>query len=209
MRRTLSCVLMMTLLLCACGGKEKGGAEQLAARIRAEYLSAAEVHAEAELSAVYGEEVFDFTVDVRWRREGETVLTVTEPEMLSGVTARIREKETLLEYDGAGLSLGMLDPGGLTPVSAMPAMMEQITTGYMARCTWQGEGEQRQLAVLCRDPDAPPQQGVEYMLYFDPDDHALLRGEVSVDGQLRLTAKLSGFTMELTKDETGRDENVG
>lgn len=209
MRRIISCVLMMTLLLTGCGTRKEDSPENLAALIRAEYLSMSGCSSTVNLSADYGEQVFDFTVNASWQRGGDTVLTVTAPDLIAGITARIRDGETLLEYDGAGLSLGMLDLSGLTPVSAIPALMECITSGYMARCSWSGEGEGRELVVLCRDPNAAPQKGTEFTLYFDPATHALKRAEVSVNGVQCLTAQFTDFTMELNENETGTDENLG
>lgn len=200
---------MMTLLLSGCGAERGDSPEELAAVIRGEYLSLWSWSATVELSVSYDVQVFDFTVDAAWQREGDLTLTVKSPELLSGITARLREGETVLEYDGAGLSLGMLDLSGLTPVTALPALMEQITKGYMAQCRWQGEGEGKTLAILCRNPDRSPGEGTEYMLYFDPATHALLRAEVSVDGALRLTAALRDFTMEMKDDGTGTDAHLG
>jgi hypothetical protein len=87
--------------------------------------------------------------------------------------------------------------------------MEHITKGYMAQCDWEGEGENRLLRILCRDPEREELEGTEYTLWFDPDTHALLRAEVSVGGNLRLTAVLTDFTMEMTDNDTGNHENLG
>ena len=209
MRKMVSCVLMMTLLLTGCGRSGDDSPENLAAQIRAEYLTLNKWSSSVELSVDYDEQVFGFTVDAVWERDGDTVITVTQPELIAGITARIRDGETILEYDGSGLSLGLLDLSGLTPVSAVPALMECITTGYMARCSWSGEGESRELVILCRDPNAAPQEGVEYTLYFNPITHALKRAEVSVNGAMRLRAQFTDFTVELTEDEAGTDQNLG
>ena len=209
MRRMISCVLMMTLLLTGCGESNEDSPEQLAALIRAQYLSASGWSAAADLSADYGEQVFDFTVNASWKRGGDTVLTVTKPDLIAGIAARIRDGETFLEYDGMGLSLGMLDLSGLTPVSSVPALMDCITTGYMARCRFLGEGESRELEILCRDPNAPPVTGVEYLIYFDPATFGLKRAEVSVDGVLRLQVRFTEFTLEMTDNEAGTDKNLG
>ena len=208
-RKMLSCVLMMTLLLAGCAKSGEDTPEQLAAVIRAEYLSLAGWSSTVDLTASYDERVFDFTVDARWRREGETVLTVVKPDLIAGITARIEDGEGLLEYDGAGLSIGLLDEDGLNPIAAIPALMGQITAGYMAQCDWEGEGEGRLLRVLCRDPELGEQEGTEYTLWFRPDTHALLRAEVSVAGALRLTAVLNDFTMEMTDDDTGNHADLG
>lgn len=194
MRRLTACVLMTILLLSGCqagGGGES--ADELAAAIRDEYQHMAGWSATADLTADYGEKVFDFTLDVQWQREGETVLTITAPELLSGITARVAKGETVLEYDGAGLSLGLLDGDGLTPVSAVTALMARIDQGYMAQCGWTGP-EDSQLSVLCRDPELAAGQGTEFLLTFDRATHALLGMEVSSAGTTALTASFKNFT---------------
>ena len=209
MRKMLSCVLMMTLLLTGCANSREDDPRQLASRIRAEYLSMTGWTTTADLTVSYDERVFNFTVDACWKKDGETVLTVTAPELLAGITARIEDGEGILEYDGAGLSVGLLDEEGLTPISVLPELMEHITTGYLAQCRWEGEGEGRLLKVLCRDPEREEGEGTEFTIWFDPATYALLRAEVSVDGAMRLTAVFTDFTMEMTDDDTGDHENMG
>ncbi len=208
MRRILSCVLMMTLLLCSCkaGGGENPEAAALA--VRDTYQKLAGWTADVDLTASVGDKVFDFTLKADWRREGETVLTITAPELLAGITARIAKGETVLEYDGAGLSLGLLDGRGLTAVSAVPWIMEQIDKGYMARCVWAGEGG-GVLQITFRDPEETPGGGTEYVLSFDRGSQALLSAEVSVDGTSVLTAQFRNFTMELNSNDTEDGENLG
>lgn len=208
MRRILSCVLMMTLLLCGCkaGGGETP--EEAALALRDAYLGLAGWNGEADITASVGDKVFDFTLNVQWRREGETVLAITAPELLAGVTARIAKGETVLEYDGAGLSLGLLDGKGLTAVSAVPWIMEQIDKGYMAKCAWAGEGG-GQLQITFRDPEAKPGEGTEYQLTFDRESQALLSAEVSVDGTSVLTAGFRNFTMERSEDDKGNSTDLG
>lgn len=208
MRKALSCVLMMTLLLTGCGSREEE-AVQRAVLMRGQYLSMSAWSAVVDLRVDYGEKVYEFTVDASWQREGETVLTVVEPELLAGITARITPEDAVLEYDGAGLSLGVLDGAGMTPIAAIPALMNAAAKGYMAWCGWREEGEQTLLEMVCRDPEQEPGEGTEYSLIFDPDSCALLQGEVSVDGAVVLTAAVRDFTMEMSEDDAGEDADVG
>ena len=92
MRRLTACVLMMTLLLCSC--KAAGGEtpEEAALAVRDAYLDGAGWNADADITASVGNKVFDFTLAVQWRREGETVLSITAPELLAGITARLMEQ---------------------------------------------------------------------------------------------------------------------
>ena len=209
MRRLTACVLMMTLLLAGC---QAGGAgetpEERALAVRDLYQSLAGWNATVDITAEVGEKVFDFTLDAAWRREGETVLTITAPELLAGITARIAEGETVLEYDGAGVSLGLLDDSGLTPVSAVAGLMAQIEKGYQARCVWAGDSGEI-LRVTYRDPETGPNTGTEYLLDIDRESGALLRAEASVGGRTVLTAQFTNFTMEEAQDDTGDGENLG
>ncbi len=92
--RTEMCVLMMILglSLSACGGAEGGNrAEQLALDIRGEYLEMGGCTASLELTADYGQRVYVFTLELQYTKGGETVLTVTAPEDIAGVTARLKD----------------------------------------------------------------------------------------------------------------------
>ena len=194
MRRLTACVLMMILLLSGCkAGQLAETPEDAALALREEYQALTGWSATVDVSVCYSETVYDFTLDVKWRREGETVLTVTAPELLSGITARIAQGETVLEYDGAGLSLGMLDGDGLTPVSAVTAIMAQIEKGYMAKCAWSGEGDQY-LQISFQDPELEANTGTEFVLTFDRASRALLSAEESTAGEAVLTANISKFT---------------
>ena len=203
MRRILSCVLIMTLLLSGCKAASAGETpEEAALAVRDRYQSLAGWSATVDVTADVGGKVFDFTLDASWQREGETVLTITAPELLAGITARIAKGETVLEYDGVGVSLGLLDGSGLTPVSVVTGLMAQIEQGYMARCAWAGEGEQ-ELQITFRDPEAEPNTGTQYVLTFDRAGMELRSAEVSVDGAVVLSARISNFTTELKQNDTG------
>ena len=208
-RRLTICILMMTLLLSGCkAGTAAETPEDAALALRDEYQALAGWSATVDVSVCYSETVYDFTLDAKWEREGETVLTVTAPELLAGITARIAEGETTLEYDGAGLSLGLLDGDGLTPVSAVPGIMAQIEKGYMAKCSWAGEEEQY-LQISFQDPEQEANAGTQFLLTFDRTTRVLLNAEVSVAGETVLTAKLSNFTMEMAQHETGDSTDLG
>lgn len=194
MRKALSCVLMITLLLSGCRAGSAGETpEEAALALREAYQAMAGWSAGVDISVCYSEAVFDFSLDAQWSREGETVLTVTAPELVAGITARVAPGETVLEYDGAGLSLGLLDGSGLTPVSAVTAIMAQIEQGYMAKCAWVGENGEL-LQISFQDPEREPNTGTQFLLTFDRASQALLSAEVSTAGETVLTAQIKNFT---------------
>ena len=200
MRKLLPCVLMMTLLLSGCkaGGGGEESPENLAALIRGEYLNLTAWTATVSVTADYGQRVYDFVLDVSWEKDGETVLTVVEPELIA-----------YLEYDGASLSTGPLTGEGMTPLEAVPFLMGQLTSGYMARCVYENWDGSQVLKVECRDPEGAEGAGSECALYFDPDDHGLLRAELSYDGAVVLTAEFTDFTKEMTSDDTTDNADLG
>ena len=208
MRRMLSCVLMMTLLLCSCKAAGETTPEEAALAVRDTYQDLAGWAADVDVTAEVGDKVFDFTLAASWQREGETVLTITAPDLLAGITARIAKGETVLEYDGAGLSLDLLDGKGLTAVSVLPWLMEQIDKGYMAKCAWAGDNREL-LQITFRDPEAGAGTGTEYQITFDKESRALTGAEVSVDGATVLTVQFRNFTMEMTQDDTGDSTDLG
>lgn len=205
MRKALSCVLMITLLLAGCRPAGAGETpEDAALALRETYQALAGWSATVDVSVCYTDTVYDFSLDAQWRRGGETVLTVTAPELVAGITARIAQGETVLEYDGAGLSLGLLDGSGLTPVSAVTACMEQIQRGWMAKCAWAGENGEH-LQISFQDPEREDNAGTQFLLTFDRAGYTLLSAEVSAQGQTVLHAQFSNFTMELKQDDTEDD----
>lgn len=186
---------MMTLaLLTACGGTAAGDpAEELALAVRGEYLAMERCAAEVAVTADYGQRVYEFLLSAAVDGE-ETVLTLREPELAAGLTARIGEEGGALEYDGLALDTGPLDGDGLSPVSALPALLSAARSEYMAECALERTGDSELLRVLCADPEAAPGTGRETTLWFDPETYALVQGEISVDGYRVIQCRLSGFT---------------
>lgn len=194
------CALMMTLLLLAgCGGGGSNGgnsAEELALNIRTEYLAMTACAATVDITADYGQRVFEYTLSVSWQKDGETLLTVEAPEEIAGITARIENGSSYLEYDGASLETGLLSAEGLSPMEAVPAVLDYIFSGYIAECDFETVGESQQLWFCCRDPECSPGAGTEAAFWFDADSHALARAEILSDGYTVIQCVFTEFTKE-------------
>lgn len=184
--------MMILLLLTACGRAGGGNeAEQLALLIRSEYMEMNTCTAAAEITADYGQRVYQYTMEVAVSGE-ETVLNLTAPETVAGITARLKEKDSLLEYDGVVVETGPMDGEGLTPVSAVPVLLETARSGYIRACSLEEDGAL--LRVDCGDPEGEPGKGREVTLWFETDTHALSRGEVKLDGFRAILCQFSQFT---------------
>lgn len=194
-RSTVICVLMMTLVLTACGGTAQADdpQEQVLA-IRAAYLAADSYAAKLDVTADYGQRVYTYSVGVTVAG-GESVLAVNAPAELAGITARLTDGESQLEYDGAVLETGPLSPDGLTPLGAVPALLECARSGFIASCGAERLGEQEAIRVLCRDPEQPAGQGREVTLWFDATGYTLIQGEIAVDGYRVILCEFQEFVM--------------
>lgn len=191
MRKCLVCVLMTTLLLTGCGKAGVSEAEELALTIRGEYLAMDGCAARAAITADYGQRVYRYELAVAVSGE-ETVLTLSAPETVAGLSARLDGEESLLEFDGVSVETGPLDGNGLTPVSAVPALLEAAKSGYITTCALEEDGAV--LRVDCGDPAGSPGTGAETALWFDAATHALTRGEISSDGFRVILCEFSDFT---------------
>lgn len=194
-RSTVICVLMMTLVLTACSGAARADdPQEQALAIRAAYLTADSYAAKLDVTADYGQRVYTYSVDVTVTG-GESVLAVTAPAELAGITARLVDGESQLEYDGAVLETGPLSADGLTPLGAVPALLECVRSGFIDNCGVERLGERDTIRVLCRDPERPAGQGREITLWFDVADHTLIQGEVAVDGHRVVLCEFQEFVM--------------
>ena len=193
MRKLLFCVPMMILLLSACtGGAEGNEAEELALQIRGEYLAMSSYAGQAAITADYGQRVYQYELAVAVDGE-ETTLTLSAPDTVAGITARVTGQDGQLEYDGLSVETGPLDPEGLSPVSAVPALLEGARSGYIVSCALEEDGTL--LRMDCGDPEGTPGTGSEVSLWFDTSTHALSRGEISVDGFRAILCEFTDFAI--------------
>lgn len=190
----LICVLMMTLPLCACRAGGGTSPQEQALSIRTDYLSATGCTAQVSLRADYGRRVYDYEGTVAVSGE-DTVLTLTAPSEVAGVVARLSGTDGQLEYDGAVVETGPLSDEGLTPLGAVPALLEAACSGFMDSSTLETLDGISVLRVLCRDPSRSPGQGQEATLWFDPTSGALLLGELTLDGRQVVRCEFEQFTL--------------
>ena len=216
MRKLLASLLIPLLLLAGCQGKtgalpggEEQTAEEEARQVRTEFLAASSCTGTAEVTADYGQRVYEFTLDFSWVKDGETVLTLTAPEEVAGLTARIAQGQTRLEFDGVSLDTGELTGEGLTPMELVPALMEWTRTGFMAQCAYEDRNEVPALRVQFRDPDMQAGTGTECTAWFARTDHALLRAELFWNGELVLSGDFINFTLGDIDDGSQQSPDLG
>ncbi len=194
MRKAMACVLMTSLLLSACGRAEGETADDLALKLRGAYLAAECCSGTACVTADYGQRVYRYEMEFQSTGE-ETILNLTAPETVTGLTARLSWKEgSVLEYDGAVMETGPLNQDGLTPVASIPSMLRTVREGYLDACVLEESEEGTSLRLTSRDPEQDPGHGTETVLWADPDTFQLLRGEIWQDGFCVIQCEFSTFS---------------
>lgn len=127
MKRILLPLLFICLFLSGCGSRadEKRFSEFSYALGEKESLSFT-----AQIRAEYDDRSLSFTLSYQKDAEGETI-RVMKPERISGVKAHLSPGSSTLEFEGLILDTGPLDPYGLTPVNALPKLVEMLCTGHL------------------------------------------------------------------------------
>ena len=197
MHKRALCAPMMTLflLLTACGGGAGTGNDQLALDIRADYLEMNGCAAKLDVTADYGQRVYEYSLALTYAREGDTLLTVEAPDIIAGVTARVSKDSAALEYDGVSLETGPLDDQGLSPLSAVPVLLTCAKESFIAESALETVGETEALKVTYRDPESTPGTGREVSIWFDTNTHAHLQGEILSDGYQVIRCTFTEFAM--------------
>lgn len=188
-------MILLLLALSACGSRTKNE-DQMALEFRNHYLEMQTIEGSAAICADYGERVYDYEIDFSWRDDGETVLTLTAPEEVAGMTARIAGGESYLLFDGEQLETGPLSPDGLSPIDCIPALLHYIFSGYIAECGRETLDGLECLRVQYRQPEAQRGSGLEALLWFALPDGALHRAELQQDGFTVLYVEISAWSAD-------------
>ena len=191
------CTRMIPLLLCTilCGCVGDQGDNDLTLELRADFLSRTGCTGTMDLTADYGQRVYEYTVEFSETEEDGLSVTITAPEEVAGITAHITDGQTALEYDGVQVETGPLNSDGLSPMDALPAFFGAMESGYMAETGTEMIGETEVLRICCRDPELDPGQGLETVLWFDKAQKTLLQGEVRSDGSTVIRCEFSAFIL--------------
>jgi len=197
-RRIVVCaqMIILCLVLCACGQTADTGADELALEIRGQYIAMTTCAGQMELIADYGERVYEYTMDFFYEKDGELVLTIIEPESIAGITARVSDGGTTLEFDGTRLETGSLSGDGLSPIDGLPTLFTYAREGCIAECGVETLDNTQSLRICCRDPEDKPGKGAEATLWFDSGTHELLKGEISADGYVIVRCEFISFTFK-------------
>lgn len=181
-RICLPMLIVVCLLLSGCGS---GGEMKKAYRdFSAELSQADSLSFTAAVRAEYEHKTARFTLSYSEDEEGGRV-TVLAPELIAGVTANVGPDSTSLEYNGVMLDTGALDNFGLSPMSALPVLVQAMREGSMDSF-WAEDGK---LAYQLVADD-----GLICTVWFEAEEMLPLRAELICDGRVTVYAEISDWS---------------
>lgn len=186
MRKALIFAPMLMLLLTACGAGEETNET---AQLQQQYAAVESATMEAEIVCHYDDEIRKYTLLCAYTPEKSTV-TVLSPENLAGISAQVENGTLTLSYDDISLDAGTYSAAAVSPVVALPKLMEAAAWGYPAEQSEETLGERTCIRLGCDLSDEP---GTLYTTWFDAQSLLPLRSEIAVDGTLLFEITWSRF----------------
>lgn len=200
MRKAMLFALMLTLLLTACGGEEE---RDPASELQAAYAGLAAATLEADITCHYDDETRTYTMLCDYT-PGSSTVTVLAPEDLAGISATVAEGELTLSYEDVSLDAGSYSAAAISPVAALPKLMEAAAAGYVSQQSVEELEERSCLRLSC---DLDGEEGDLYTTWFDQETLLPLYSEISVDGVVVYQVAWSRF--EVRESQGGGEAQDG
>lgn len=185
MRKGLISVLMIPLLLFTGCGEREAEMEKSFTTLREGLIHAENLTAQVSVRTDTGETIGAYEMNLSYDGQ-ETVVEITEPALIAGVTARTKWGESTITYDGVMLGAGALNEDGLTPGSAVPAMLEAMAGGYKELLWWDGDLVAARLYVS---------ETSRCTVWLDPETATPQYAEISSDGRCVITCSFAQWEL--------------
>ena len=141
---------------------------------------------EVVITADYGDELQEFTMDCQGDAQGNVEFCVTSPETISGFTGNISEAGGALTFDDTALHFDLMAEDTLSPVSAPWIFLKTLRSGYIVSvCT------EENLLHLSID-DSYEDDALRLDIWLDENRNPI-RGEILHDGLRILTLSVKNF----------------
>jgi len=197
-RKALLFAPMLMLLLTACGGEEKDPAAEL----QAQYANLTGAVMEADVSCHYADEDRAYTLLCDYAPDRSTV-TVLSPANLAGISATVENGTLTLSYEDISLDAGGYSAAAISPVAALPKLMQAAASGYVTEKSEETVGERPCLRLAC---DLPDDEGSVYTTWFDQETLLPLRSEITADGEMVFEVAWNRF--EVTSQAAPQDSTA-
>lgn len=184
--RRLICTIFVICFLTGCGSSNEQIGNALILRQR--LLGSNGCTFCAEITADYGKEIYQFSVQCSGDKEGNLEFTVLTPDSISGIAGKITETDRNITFDNEVLAFAPLADGQVTPVTAPWVFLKTLRSGYIASCM---EGEE--LTHLQID-DSYLEKALHLDIWLD-QGNLPIRAEILWEGRRILSLKIKDFTI--------------
>jgi len=99
--------------------------------LRAQLLRASECSFRGEITADYGDQIYNFGMDCLADGEGNVHFSVTAPETIAGIGGTISYTGGKLTFEDTVLQFSLLADGQVSPVAAPWVFMKTLRGGYL------------------------------------------------------------------------------
>lgn len=191
--RKLSLFLALALLT-GCAGKGDTATSQVDA-VRETYRGMTAYTASALITANCEGRIYEYEADYTGTPDAGT-MTVTAPENLAGCSITWDANGLVLDWEEVELDTGTLNADGLTPVDAMAAALSCCQAGLLLECSLEAESTE-----LYAEFENPNNANCTAQCWFDLENHALKRADLTSGGETLVTLQFSSFTLETASQQ--------
>ncbi len=176
-------LMFLAVFLTGCSAeKELGQAMEFRDRL----LSGNGCSFTAKVTADYGDELYEFTMDCKGDKQGKVEFCVTAPETIAGITGTAGESGGALTFDETALHFDLMAEDALSPVSAPWVFLKTLRSGYIvSACT------EENLLHLSID-DSYEDDALRLDIWLDENRNPI-RGEILHEDMRILTLDVTNF----------------
>lgn len=176
--------MIALVLLTGCTGKR----DELdrAMKLRANLLGCLGCSFDVNITADYGDALYEFAMSCTSGGRGDLNFTVTQPESIAGISGSITSGEGKLTFDDAALQFALLADGQVTPVSGPWILMKTLLGGYLTAVS-----EEEDLLHLTIN-DSYEEDALQMEIWLNSDDVPVC-AEILYDGRRIVTMTVENF----------------
>ena len=174
------------LLFVLTGCSRSSGGVDTGMQLRTRMLQSSQCSFTADITADYGVQLSQFTIESTVDMDGNLTFTVVEPSSIHGISGTITGEGGELTFDDFALYFPLLADDLLSPISAPWIMTQAIRSGYLASsCV---EDNQIRLSI----DDTYDNEPLRLDIWLN-DDQKPSRADILYDGRRILTLTVSKF----------------
>ena len=122
---------------------------------------------------------------------GESRIEVLAPESIAGIRAVLDDETWCLEYEDVVLNAGSVSREAISPAACLPRLMDALRNGWLLE---ENEETWNDVPCLRITVDQSGSTGkILSTVWLRQADGVPVRGEISVDGEIILTAEFTSF----------------